>query len=155
GIHGAETPPKGKAEHVVVVVWDGMRRDFITPQYTPTLYRLAQEGVFFKHHHPVYISSTEVNGTAIATGAYPMKSGIMANSDYRPMLGWLGPNATEGVESIRRGDMMSDGHYILVPTVAEILHKAGYRTIVAGSKPVALLHDRSLQRPSGAAAESP
>src|SRR4051812_29516007 len=107
---------KGKAEHVVVVVWDGMRRDFITPQYTPTLYELAQNGVFFKRHHPVYISSTEVNGTAIATGSYPIRSGIMANSDYRPLLGWLGPNATEGVESIRRGDMISDGRYILVPT---------------------------------------
>ena len=30
---GAE--PRGKAERVVVVVWDGMRPDFITPQYTP------------------------------------------------------------------------------------------------------------------------
>src|SRR5881409_2280225 len=57
---------KGRAEHVVVVVWDGMRPDFITPQYTPTLYQLAQEGVFFRNHHPAYISSTEVNGTAIA-----------------------------------------------------------------------------------------
>jgi arylsulfatase A-like enzyme len=145
---------KGKADHVVVVVWDGMRRDFITPQYTPTLYRMAQEGVFFKNHHPVYISSTEVNGTAIATGAYPLKSGIMANSDYRPLLGWLGPNATEGVEAIRRGDMISDGHYILVPTLAEILHRAGYRTVVAGSKPVALLHDRALRRASGPASDS-
>src|SRR2546423_1356991 len=92
---GAEpsAPGKGKAQQVVVVVWDGMRRDFITPQYTPTLYEMAQQGVFFKRHHPVYISSTEVNGTAIATGVYPRRSGIMANSDYRPMIGWLGPNA--------------------------------------------------------------
>src|ERR1044071_467385 len=145
----------GKAKHVVVVVWDGMRPDFITPQYTPTLYDLARRGVFFKNHHPVYISSTEVNGTALATGDYPIHSGIMANSDYRPLLGWLGPNATEGVEAIRRGDMISDGHYILVPTLAEILHQAGYRTAVAGSKPVALLHDRAIRRPSGAAADSP
>src|SRR6266576_3950214 len=55
---------KGQAEHIVVVVWDGMRPDFITPQYTPTLYQLAASGVFFKKHHPVYISTTEVNGTA-------------------------------------------------------------------------------------------
>lgn len=145
---------KGKAEHVVIVVWDGMRRDFITPQYTPTLYALTQCGVFFKNHHPVYISSTEVNGTAIATGAYPIRSGIMANSDYRPLLGWLGPNATEGVEAIRRGDLMSDGHYIMVPTVAEILQEAGHRTIIAGSKPVALLHDRAIKRAPGAASDS-
>src|ERR1043165_4435210 len=73
---------KGVAEHVVVVVWDGMRPDFITPQYTPNLYWLATNGVFFKNHHPVYISSTEVNGTAIATGCYPDRNGIMANVDY-------------------------------------------------------------------------
>ena len=110
--------------------------------------------MFFQRHHPVYVSSTEVNGTAIATGAYPMTSGIMANTDYRPLLGWLGPNATQGVENIRRGDLMFDGHYILVPTVPEILHESGYRTIVAGSKPVALLHDRALRRAPGAASES-
>src|SRR5437867_10609580 len=75
---------KGLAEHVVVIVWDGMRPDFITPQYTPVLYSLAQDGVFFRNHHPAYISSTEVNGTAIATGMHPDRSGIMANSDYRP-----------------------------------------------------------------------
>jgi predicted AlkP superfamily pyrophosphatase or phosphodiesterase len=78
----------GKAEHVVMVVWDGMRPDFITPQYTPTLYQLAEDGVFFKNHHPVYVSSTEVNGTALATGVYPNRSGIIANRDYRPEVGW-------------------------------------------------------------------
>src|SRR6266704_2572709 len=113
-------PLKGKAEHVVVVVWDGMRPDFITPQYTPTLYQLAVNGVFFKNHHPVYISSTEVNGTALATGVYPNHSGIMANSDFRSAIGWLGPNATEGLDAIRRGDLLSDGNYILVPTLAEM-----------------------------------
>src|SRR5438270_709532 len=138
--------PKGQAEHIVVVVWDGMRPDFITPQYTPTLYQLAVNGVFFKNHHPVYISTTEVNGTALATGVYPNRSGIMANSDYRPAIGWLGPNATEGMEAIRRGDFLSEGNYLLVPTVAEILQKAGYPTVIAGTKPVALLHDRSAKR---------
>src|SRR5437773_2825330 len=127
---------KGRAEHVVVVVWDGMRPDFITPQYTPTLYQLAVRGVFFKNHHPLYISTTEVNGTGMATGVYPNRSGIMANSDYRPEIGFLGPNATEGIEAIRRGDLLSEGNYILVPTLAEILHKAGYPTVVAGTKAV-------------------
>jgi len=69
----------GKAEHIVVVVWDGMRPDFMTEQYTPALRQLAQEGVFFQNHHPVYLSATEVNGTAISTGAYPAHTGIMAN----------------------------------------------------------------------------
>jgi hypothetical protein len=143
-----------KAEHILVIVWDGMRPDFIAPQYTPTLYQLAREGVFFKNHHPVYISSTEVNGTALATGMYPNHSGIMANSDYLPEIGWLGPAGTESVDAIRRGDLLTDGHYLAVPTLAEILQQAGHRTAVAGTKPVVLLHDRSLKRTSSVALSS-
>ena len=74
----------GKAKHVVVIVWDGMRPDFISQEHTPTLYQLARDGVMFENHHAVYCSSTEVNGTAIATGAYPQNSGIIANREYRP-----------------------------------------------------------------------
>src|SRR3954467_3936624 len=99
----AGSSPSGKSQHVVMVVWDGMRPDFITPQYTPTLYQLALDGVFFKNHHPVYVSSTEVNGTALATGVYPNRSGIIGNRDYRPELGWLDSLGTETIEAIRRG----------------------------------------------------
>src|SRR5213083_1256782 len=88
-VFSARGAEKSTAEHVVVVVWDGMRPDFITPQYTPTLYALAMRGVFFKNHHAVYVSSTEVNGAAIATGTYPNRNGILANTEYRPHLGWL------------------------------------------------------------------
>jgi len=73
---GSEPPERGQADHIVVVVWDGMRPDFVSPQFTPNLHRLAVDGVFFKNHHPVYVSSTEVNGTAIATGAYPDRERI-------------------------------------------------------------------------------
>jgi arylsulfatase A-like enzyme len=145
---------KGKAEHVVVMVWDGMRPDFISPQHTPTLYDLAKRGVFFKNHHAIYISSTEVNGTAIATGGFPDRSGIMANRDYRPLMNWLGTGATEDIDVIRRADFLSSGKFIRVPTLPEILQAAGYATITAGTKPVVVLHDRSNQRGLAAAAES-
>ena len=131
---------------MVVLVWDGMRPDFITPQYTPNLCTLGQGGVFFKNHHPVYLSTTEVNGTALATGVYPSHSGIYANADYRPEISFLGSIATEGLDAIRRGDMSSGGHFLLSPTLAEILQQAGHATATAGTKPVTLLHDRSAKR---------
>jgi len=145
---------KGQAEHVVVVVWDGMRPDFITPQYTPTLYGLATNGVFFKKHHPAYISSTEVNGAALATGMHPSHSGIMANVEYRAELGWLSTFGTESLDAMRRADLITEGNYLLVPTLAEMLHQAGIPTAVAGSKPVVLLHDRAWKRPTQAAKDS-
>ncbi len=143
-----------KAEHLVLVVWDGMRPDFVSAQYTPTLYELAQKGTFFANHHSIYVSSTEVNGTSLATGCYPNRSGIVANSEYRPEIGWLGPNATEGLEMIRRGDLATGGKYIRVPTVAEILQAANIPTVIAGTKPVALLHDRAQRKPTGASKDS-
>src|SRR5208337_4453865 len=76
----------GAAAHVVVVVWDGMRPDFVTAETTPTLWKLAQQGVTFRNHHAAYPSMTEVNGTALATGVYPGESGIIANKEFRPAI---------------------------------------------------------------------
>ncbi len=144
----------GQAEHVVVVVWDGMRPDFVSPQYAPTLYSLATNGVFFKKHHSTYVSTTEVNGTALATGMHPSHSGVMANAEYRPEIAWLSPSQIGNLDSVRRGDLLSSGKYLLTPTLAEMLQGAGIRTVVAGTKPVALLQDRSVQKLSPAAKES-
>ena len=145
---------KGKAEHVVVVVWDGMRPDFITPQYCPNLYALATNGVFFKNNHCAYVSSTEVNGTALATGVHPGRSRVIANTDYRPEISVTGSFATEGLDAIRRGDLLTGGHYLGAETLAEILQDNGISTVIAGSKPVVLLHDRSNKKDSDAEKES-
>ncbi len=133
----------GKAEHIVIMVWDGMRPDFVTPEHTPNLWKLSQEGVTFTHHHPVYLSSTEVNGTALATGMYPEKSGVIGNKEYRPQIDRLKVIQTETVPAVRKGDELTGGHYLATPTIAETLHRHGMRTVVAGAKGVALLQDRA------------
>jgi predicted AlkP superfamily pyrophosphatase or phosphodiesterase len=136
--------------HVVLMVWDGMRPDFVNSTNTPALFELAQRGTFFAHNHPAYVSSTEVNGTALATGAYPEHSSVIGNREYRPALNSNAPIATESLEAMREGDRQ--GGYLKVPTLAETLQKQGYRTVIAGTKPVVLLHDRAA-RPEGAANE--
>jgi predicted AlkP superfamily pyrophosphatase or phosphodiesterase len=67
-----------------VVVFDGLRPDSVVEEDMPTLYAMSKRGVMFAHHHPVYPSSTEVNGTAIATRGHPTRTGIMSNREYRP-----------------------------------------------------------------------
>jgi predicted AlkP superfamily pyrophosphatase or phosphodiesterase len=133
----------GKAEHVVLVVMDGLRPDFVTEKYMPTLHKLAGEGVFFKNHHPVYVSSTEANGAALATGCYPSRDTILANREYRPVLDPLKRIETASLSLIRKADTLTGRRYIPIPTVAEILQGAGQKTAIAGSKPVVLLHDRA------------
>ena len=90
---------------MVVVVWDGMRPDLVTPENAPTLCRLAEEGVTFRNHHAVYLSATHVNGTAIETGMYPEHNGVIANYDYRPEIEKQKFISTEQQKVIQKGGL--------------------------------------------------
>src|SRR6185436_16494178 len=84
----------------------------------------------------------------------PGRHGVLANTEYDPEFSVLGSYATEGNDAVRRGDLMTGGHYIMTPTVAEILHGEGIATIISGSKPVAQFHDRSRTKTSAAEKQS-
>lgn len=136
--HGA-----GAAKHVVLVVWDGMRPDFVSPDLTPTLWQLRTNGVWFARHHSVFPTSTEVNGAALATGAHPQRSGILANNEFRPAINASKPFGTQEMGALRKGDALMQGRYLAVPTLAELVQQRGGRTVVAGTKPVAVFFDRA------------
>ena len=142
--------PQKPARHVVLIVWDGMRPDFVSEKYTPVLWKLASEGVVFRRHHAVYPSATEVNGVALATGLYPAHSGMIANHEYRPEIDSRKSIDTEVPQVVRRGDEVSHGNYLAAPTIAELVRKSGRRSVVAGTKGVALLYDRNLDSQVGA-----
>ncbi len=136
----AEVPKPER--HVVVVVWDGMRPDFVSQENTPALWKLVNEGVVFRNHHAVYPSATNVNGTALVTGVYPGHSGLIANHDYRPEIDNRKSIDVEIPAVVEKGDKLSGGKYILIPTVAEIVQRTGGRTVIATAKTVGLLLDR-------------
>jgi predicted AlkP superfamily pyrophosphatase or phosphodiesterase len=128
--------------HVVVVVWDGMRPDFVSKQNTPALWKLGQSGVTFRNHHSVYPSATIVNGTAINTGVYPDHSGILANHDYVPTINSKKSIDVETSPVVRKGDEVSGGQYLRVSTLAELIREQGGETAIATAKTVGLLFDR-------------
>lgn len=134
------------AKHVVLIVWDGMRPDFVNASNCPTLFQLSQQGATFTKHHSVYPSATEVNGTAISTGVNPARSHIVGNHEYRPYINELEDVHTEALASVRKGDEVHHGDYIAVPTLAEAVRASGGTAVVAGSKPVALLLDRKARK---------
>lgn len=137
----SETAPSPD-RHVVVVVWDGMRPDFVSERNTPTLWKLAREGVTFRHHHSVYPTATNVNGAAIATGTYPNGNDLLANREYRPRIDPQRAFENAGLEVIKKGDETSGGKYLALPTIAEIVRAAGGRTAIVGTKSVAFLFGR-------------
>ncbi|MGC3989299.1 MAG: alkaline phosphatase family protein [Chthoniobacteraceae bacterium] len=145
------------ADHVVLLVFDGLRPDLVTEKNTPTLWALSQRGVFFEKHHPVYLSATAVNCVALATGCYPHRDGVMGNVDYYPALDALKPLNIDysGTWEVEKLDASKGGNNIVKqPTLAEILHAAGLRTAITGGKDVPLWQDRSADRPNDAAKQS-
>ena len=136
-----EEKPKSN-RHIVIVVWDGMRPDFVSEKNTPVLWKFAHEGVIFRNHHAVYPSATNVNGTALATGVYPSHSGLIANHDYRPEIDRNHSIDVELPVVVEKGDELSNRKYISVPTIAELVQNAGGRTAIATAKTVGLLLDR-------------
>ena len=75
----------------------------------------------FRNHHSVYLSATNVNGTAISTGVYPSRSGIIANHEFRPKIDNRKPVDVENPRVVQKGDELSGGKYIAAPTVAELV----------------------------------
>jgi arylsulfatase A-like enzyme len=135
-------PADDKPRHVVLVVWDGMRPDFVTERYAPTLNKLAHGGVRFRNHHSVYPTATDVNGAALATGAYPNHNGLFANLAFRTAINPRQPVDTGDPDTVRRGDEVSGGKYLALPTVAELVRGASKKVALAGTKSVAVLFDR-------------
>src|SRR6266704_4706237 len=132
------------SKNVVLIVWDGMRPDMLTEKNCPTLWKLAKDGVVFRNHHSVYPSATNVNGTALVTGAYPGRSGIIANHEYRPAIDNKKIIDVEDPSVVRKGDEISGGKYVALPTIAELVRASGRQTVVATAKTVGLLQDRHL-----------
>src|SRR5213593_2222162 len=85
-----------------------------------------------------------VNGTALVTGVYPGKNGLVANHVYRPDIDLHHIVDVELPPVVKKGDEVSGGKYISVPTLAELVQRAGGRTIIATAKTVGLLLDRQI-----------
>ncbi|HEX4708566.1 MAG TPA: alkaline phosphatase family protein [Candidatus Udaeobacter sp.] len=138
-----------ESRHVVVVVWDGMRPDFVSEENAPTLWKFAREGVTFRNHHALYPSATNVNGTGLVTGVYPGKNGIIANHVYRPEIDARRTVDVEVPAVVKKGDALSGGKYVSAPTLTELVPRAGGRTVVVSAKTVGLLLGRSVEHASG------
>jgi predicted AlkP superfamily pyrophosphatase or phosphodiesterase len=119
-----------------------MRPDFVNEQNTPALWKFSRDGVTFRNHHSVYPSATMVNGTALVTGVYPGNNGIIANHVYRPDIDSEHAIDVESPAAVNKGDQLSGGKYISVPTIAEVVQRARGRTVIAAAKTVGLLLDR-------------
>ena len=63
-------------------VFDGLRRDLVTPASTPTLHAFLQQQSDCPEARSVFPSMTRVNSAAVASGCVPGVSGLVANQVF-------------------------------------------------------------------------
>jgi Type I phosphodiesterase / nucleotide pyrophosphatase len=74
--------PRRPARIFVLMVWDGLRPDFVTAERTPNLFALENEGVRFARHHSIFPTITMVNAATLASGAPPDSTTILGDEVY-------------------------------------------------------------------------
>jgi len=131
----------GRATLNIVLVLDGLRPDAVTPEETPNLWRLRQEGVNFTASHAVFPTVTRVNATAIGTGTWPGRNGVVGNSQY---VRAVDPNhafVNDDHAVLLRLDRATGGGMVLVKTLGDILQERGklLAAVSSGSTGSALL----------------
>ena len=135
---------------ILIVVFDGLQPSQVTPQLMPNLASFAAEGVTFANHHAIFPTVTRANAASMATGCYPGRHGLAANTvvfrDFDP------DRVFSALEPILSKVNATLGRVLLVPTLADVLaeHDREYVAVVSGTSGNAYVHNPNAERGGGA-----
>ena len=117
---------------ILVIVFDGLRPDHITPTETPALWDLACRGVRFLDHHSIFPTLTRVNVGSMFTGCLPARHGIIGNYIYRPDVdpSWKISTGSQS-DIVRLQERLGQGMFT-APTLGEVLRQNGESMTVVG-----------------------
>jgi arylsulfatase A-like enzyme len=116
----------------LVIVVDGLRPDYVTPEVMPRLVQLGRRGIVFNAHHSVFPTVTRVNSSTFVTGVYPEHHGLLGNNIYIPSV-----SATRGLDTGSRDNLeavaKAEGALLTAPSLGEILQASGRKVLAVGS----------------------
>jgi predicted AlkP superfamily pyrophosphatase or phosphodiesterase len=104
----AASAPADTAAPLVLVSIDGFRPDYRATAPTPTLDRLAAEGVRAERLVPVFPTLTFPNHYSLVTGLHPEEHGIVGNSMFDPAFAAAG---TDSTFSLGDREALADGRW--------------------------------------------
>jgi phosphonoacetate hydrolase len=119
----------------LIIVLDALRPEFDTPELMPNLHAFAASGVCFANSRSTFPTETRVNQSAVTTGCYPARHGVVGNRF--PL-----PEASPGSVLNSGDDVVFEatldrlrGDLLAVPTLGEILARNGkqFATVSAGT----------------------
>ncbi len=119
-------------KHLLLVL-DGLRPDYVTPEIMPNLHALGRRGVVFTNHHAVYPTVTRVNSSSIATGAYPERHGLLGNSVFFPRVEAGRFLDTGQRAELERVQADQDGVLLTATTLGETLQAHGRAMLAVGA----------------------
>ncbi|MDO9553290.1 alkaline phosphatase family protein [Rhodonellum sp.] len=109
----------------VVIIIDGLRKDYLSETNSPNLYKLSKMGVEGLHSHSIFPTLTRVNSTSYATGSYPVRHGILGNSIYLPAVDAVKGINTGDFKALMKADSVEKGRLLLVKTFGEWVEDQG------------------------------
>jgi predicted AlkP superfamily pyrophosphatase or phosphodiesterase len=133
-------------KRALIVFFDGLRTDYITPEAMPNLYRFKKAGSYGQAHHSVFPTVTRVNSASYSTGTYPAKSGLMGNSVYFPEVNKTGSINTGNAQELIKISEVMQGKLLTSISLGEILQSQGKRMMVfsSGSTGQAFLQNHTI-----------
>lgn len=125
----------------VVLILDGLRRDFVTPELMPRLSALRERATWCAQHGSVFLSVTRVVSSSVATGCRPARHGLAGNTIALVDDGALALFDAGKPEFIAEKQRLT-GKALAMPTLAERLAPVGGVVIFNNVSPgAAYLHD--------------
>jgi arylsulfatase A-like enzyme len=119
----------------LIVVLDALRPEFVTTELMPNLHRFAGRGVRFVNSRSTFPTETRVNQSAVTTGCYPARHGVVANRFPLPEAAPGSILDTGKDEAFEDSLARLSGDFMGVPSLGQILAQNGKRfaTISAGT----------------------
>jgi hypothetical protein len=125
----------------IMVVLDGLRRDFVSEATTPRLTAFASRSAYFPAFRSAFPSATRVVSGTFATGSFPARHTLQGNAVALMEGGTLVPHDVGRPDFLLHKKTVT-GHSLAVPTLAERLAPFGGAIIFNNVSPgAARAHD--------------
>lgn len=107
----------------------------VNAETMPALHAFAEAGTRFVNSRSTFPTETRVNQSALVTGCYPQRHGIVGNCFVEPTASPTALFNTGDEDALREGDTRLNGRLFDVPTLGELLYRHGatLATISAGT----------------------
>jgi arylsulfatase A-like enzyme len=128
-------------QRAVVIILDGLRRDFVHAGRTPNLKQLEAQAASFRNFRTVFPSATRAVSASFATGCYPARHTLQGNAVALLEVNKLVPHDVGRTDFLAHKRMVT-GHALAVPTLAQRLAPYGGAILFNNVSPgAALAHD--------------